>query len=159
MFCPVFQRISVPFFLLLSMSFSTYFLRAVELDSKLYIWLIGCNKHKYMIYGRETHLLNIFFFYLNWKQKRAHRSGYAQAPKIESGSRLPPLLKKMSLSSNYLHKNPQNNFYSCKQGNWFKWNVISWLCVCWQSFHNEQVAILFGVYITLLAGSYQFTLS
>lgn len=47
----------------------------------------------------------------------------------------------MSLSFNSLYKNSQNNFYSCKFGNCFRWNVIIWLCVCWQDFHNEQVAI------------------
>lgn len=47
----------------------------------------------------------------------------------------------MSLCSNSLYKNSQNNFYSCKCGNCFRWNVISWFCVCWQDFHNEQVAI------------------
>lgn len=47
----------------------------------------------------------------------------------------------MSLSSNSLYKNSENNFYSCKCGNCLRWNVIKWLCVCWRDFHNEQVAV------------------
>lgn len=47
----------------------------------------------------------------------------------------------MSLNSNSLYKNSWDNFYSCKCGNCLRWNVIEWLCVCWQDFHNEQVAV------------------
>lgn len=105
-----------------------------------------------MIYGRETSEAHIcwtfFFFFPQLKIEGSTQKCICTGTQDRKRKSVIPPLKKTSLCSNYLYKNPQNNFYSCKWRNGFKWNVIRWLCVCWQNFHNEQVAILFDVYIS-----------
>lgn len=84
---------------------------------------------------KKIALHTIFWMFYTAEKRNKH----TEAHKMKSWNWLPPF---MSLSSNSCIKFWRTiSFYGCKCGNCLRWNVIKWLCVCWQDFHNEQVAV------------------